>query len=301
MDERRVPATRADTDRDDETELDAIEAEDSAAQASTPLAPRRKGPLTHRPRAQAELSAEAVAASLAARARKADASLPQRDRSNVADLHGEPKVGRDVSPQSPVSRLTPATDLRPFADQLVAIAEQLRSGDFQSPDAIANSLSSVGKAANAQLANAQTAQIRSIDSAGANEAEIASLSRAQRRKVFADMARATYAKRRKRSAIFGDPELFGEPGWDILLDLYIAQAEEKPVSVSSACIGSASPPTTGLRWLGVLAEQGLIEREHDPEDQRRVLVHLTQKGLSAMDEYFSSSASTYGDRRAARA
>ena len=40
-------------------------------------------------------------------------------------------------------------------------------------------------------------------------------------------------------------ELFGEPAWDILLDLYIANVENKPVSVSSACIGSAAPPTTG--------------------------------------------------------
>ncbi len=120
----------------------------------------------------------------------------------------------------------------------------------------------------------------------------------QRRRKYAEMARATYAKRRKRVAIFGDPELFGEPGWDILLDLYIAQIEEKPVSVSSACIGSASPPTTGLRWLGVLADQKLVEREHDPDDQRRVLVRLSEKGLSAMDAYFASSPNMHGDRRA---
>ena len=64
----------------------------------------------------------------------------------------------------------------------------------------------------------------------------------------------------------------------------------EPVSVSSACIGSAAPPTTGLRWLGVLAEQGLVLREHDPEDQRRVLVRLTERGLAAMDEYFAAAA-----------
>jgi len=112
------------------------------------------------------------------------------------------------------------------------------------------------------------------------------------RAIFADLARHAYATRRRRTAIFKNDELFGEPAWDILLDLYIAHAENKPVSVSSACIGSAAPPTTGLRWLGVLSEQGLILREHDPEDQRRVLVRLTDEGLAAMDEHFASAGVT---------
>ena len=110
-----------------------------------------------------------------------------------------------------------------------------------------------------------------------------------RRTSNAATARQVYDKRRKRAALFGNSELFGEPAWDILLDLYIAHAENKPVSVSSACIGSAAPPTTGLRWLGVLAENELILREHDPEDQRRVLVRLTDRGIAAMDKYFSGA------------
>lgn len=101
------------------------------------------------------------------------------------------------------------------------------------------------------------------------------------------LARKAYALRRKRTAIFGNAELFGEPAWDILLDLFIAQAEGKAVSVSSACIGSAAPATTGLRWLGVLADEGLVVRENDAEDQRRVLVRLTARGVSAMERYFN--------------
>lgn len=102
------------------------------------------------------------------------------------------------------------------------------------------------------------------------------------------LARKAYALRRKREAIFGNPDLFGEPAWDILLDLFIAQGEGKPVSVSSACIGSAAPATTGLRWLGVLADQGLVVRENDPEDHRRVLVRLTQAGRAAMERFFDA-------------
>ncbi|MFO6447244.1 MarR family winged helix-turn-helix transcriptional regulator [Erythrobacter sp. NE805] len=102
------------------------------------------------------------------------------------------------------------------------------------------------------------------------------------------IARMVYALRRKRAALFGNPDLFGEPAWDILLDLFIAQAEGKCVSVSSACIGSAAPPTTGLRWLGVLADEGLVVRESDPEDNRRVHVRLTTKGHSAMQRFLDT-------------
>jgi len=100
-------------------------------------------------------------------------------------------------------------------------------------------------------------------------------------------ARHAYWLRRQRAQIFGSADLFGEPGWDILLDLYIAYAEGKQVSVSSACIGSASPATTGLRWLSVLAEQGLIAREADEQDQRRIMVRLTQRGVAAMERFLA--------------
>jgi hypothetical protein len=106
------------------------------------------------------------------------------------------------------------------------------------------------------------------------------------------LARRAYALRRKRTAIFGNPDLFGEPAWDILIDLFIAHAEGKPVSVSSACIGSAAPATTGLRWLGVLAEEGLVVREGDAADQRRVLVRLTAAGLAAMERFFNEVQET---------
>jgi MoxR-like ATPase len=104
---------------------------------------------------------------------------------------------------------------------------------------------------------------------------------------YVALARQAYALRRKRAEIFGNAELFGEPAWDILLDLFIAQAEGKSVSISSACIGSAAPATTGLRWLGVLADEGLVVRENDPEDQRRVMVRLTAAGTAGMERFFN--------------
>jgi hypothetical protein len=163
----------------------------------------------------------------------------------------------DAAPLSAAGRTAghDGAGLQPLADELVAIAARLRDV-----------------------------------AAAPNSEAMARLSPRGERRYLA-LARQAYALRRKRAAIFGNPELFGEPAWDILLDLYIAHAEGKPVSVSSACIGSAAPATTGLRWLGVLADEGLVLRENDPEDNRRVLVRLTANGVTAMERFFDAVGS----------
>ena len=100
-------------------------------------------------------------------------------------------------------------------------------------------------------------------------------------------ARRAYRDRRSRSAIFGDEGLFGEPAWDLLLDLFIAAKERKRVPVTSACIGAAVPTTTALRWLTVLEERGLVVREADTADARRIFVRLSTDAYARMVRYFA--------------
>lgn len=108
--------------------------------------------------------------------------------------------------------------------------------------------------------------------------------------VWVELARQTYDDRRRRNKIFQSEELFGEPAWDILLDLFIAAKERRRVSVTSACIGSAVPSTTALRWISILERHGLLSREADPGDARRVYVRLSPRGYDAMLEYFATSS-----------
>ncbi len=118
---------------------------------------------------------------------------------------------------------------------------------------------------------------------------------------YLTIARKLYHIRRKRVAIFGSIELFGEPAWDLLLDLYIAHATGSELSVSSACIGAAVPATTALRYLGILQREGLILREQDPRDQRRINVRLSRFGIERMEAYFSEIAGRAVDGEAQRA
>lgn len=104
-------------------------------------------------------------------------------------------------------------------------------------------------------------------------------------------ARETYSLRRRRDRhLPGD--LFGEPTWDILLDLYVATREGRPVPTTSACIGANVPPTTALRWLRILEARGLVEREDDGRDGRRTFVRLSARGLAAMDDWLHVALAT---------
>lgn len=92
--------------------------------------------------------------------------------------------------------------------------------------------------------------------------------------------------RASRRAVFG-PTLFGEPSWDMLLELYDAHYRQRRESVSSLCIASGVPATTALRWIGTLESEGWIVRVPDPSDRRRVQVELTQNSLEAMAKVLS--------------
>jgi DNA-binding MarR family transcriptional regulator len=85
---------------------------------------------------------------------------------------------------------------------------------------------------------------------------------------------------------FLDPELFGEPAWDILLDLYSANLAQKRVAVGSVCIASGVPATTAIRWLAAMEAKGLVRRRPDPSDRRRIFVELCPEITAAMDALF---------------
>ncbi len=99
-----------------------------------------------------------------------------------------------------------------------------------------------------------------------------------------DAAQLLLKARRKRDAIFG-AELFEDPAWNIMLDLYSSTLHGKTVTVSDLCVASGTSATTALRRLAVLADLGLIERIPDMHDRRRVLIAQTGSGREAMDQF----------------
>jgi hypothetical protein len=96
--------------------------------------------------------------------------------------------------------------------------------------------------------------------------------------------RAVIRARRLRDQYFA-ADLFADPAWDMLLDLLLARMEGRLVAVSSLCIAAAVPPTTALRWIKRLTDEGLFERTADPRDGRRVFIDLADDTAQALITY----------------
>ena len=85
-----------------------------------------------------------------------------------------------------------------------------------------------------------------------------------------------------RDRYFGS--LFCDPAWNIMLELYQAKVEGRAVSIKRACIAAKVPPTTALRRLSELEGAGLVEKQTDGADKRRLLVELTPSAYERMAE-----------------
>lgn len=99
--------------------------------------------------------------------------------------------------------------------------------------------------------------------------------------ILEKIARSIYKIRRSR-AHFLPGNLFAEPAWDMLLDLYIHRSIGRRVTVTSLCIASGVPPTTALRWISGLIENELVERIESEQDRRKAFIVLTERGHLAM-------------------
>jgi hypothetical protein len=90
------------------------------------------------------------------------------------------------------------------------------------------------------------------------------------------------ARARQERERFFPSELLGEPGWSLMLDLFVAHHEGRMVNTSGACFGANVAQTTGLRWLDKLDAAGLITRRPHPQDTRFVMIALSPDGVARM-------------------
>lgn len=109
---------------------------------------------------------------------------------------------------------------------------------------------------------------------------------------LASLAAAIYRMRQHRQTYFGS-ELFVEPAWDMVLDLFINKVRGARVSTTSLCLAAGVPHATGIRWIRTLREHGLLRRYRAPDDARLMLIEITPKGYQLMRQCLSEAITRF--------
>jgi len=101
---------------------------------------------------------------------------------------------------------------------------------------------------------------------------------------LSERIRAILHEHKVRARIFRGSALV-DTGWNMLLDLMLAHLEGRQIYLSSLCVASGLPITNGKRRVAQLIADGLVRRDSDQADRRRVLVSLTDSGLERLFAY----------------
>lgn len=112
----------------------------------------------------------------------------------------------------------------------------------------------------------------------------------ERETLALQAAERAYRNRRSRKDFIGTADLFGEPAWDLLLDLFIRQTKAEQVTVKTAFMHSDASLKTVVRLLKVMEHSGLIAVTIDPDDDTRQLINLNPTGYEGMLRYLESTA-----------
>ena len=97
------------------------------------------------------------------------------------------------------------------------------------------------------------------------------------------------ASRRIRDRVFGR-DLFPNPAWNILIELFVAAEEGRNVTIKSACVAAGVPQSTALRHIAHLIEVRLAARAQHPSDARSAYLKLTDRGRAKMVAVITLSA-----------
>lgn len=95
---------------------------------------------------------------------------------------------------------------------------------------------------------------------------------------------------RKARARYFPGDLFGEPVWDMLLELLHCELRGRDSSVSDLCLYAGVPGTAALRWIAAMIERGLVTREPPPNEGSDAVVRLAPAASAALRRYFAEVA-----------
>ena len=79
------------------------------------------------------------------------------------------------------------------------------------------------------------------------------------------------------------------PTLDMLLDLCLAELEQRETYLWSLCMAANAPFSTAHRKVAALESEGLVQRVSDRQDLRRILLFLSEQGRAYMMDLLDQS------------
>lgn len=103
-------------------------------------------------------------------------------------------------------------------------------------------------------------------------------------------ARIVTHRRLLRQQLIGAPDLFGDPAWEMLVDLFLHEGQGKDLSIGALCVPVGLPTSSALRLVQKLCDAAIVERIDDPVDGRRSIIRLAPAISHRLRAYFEAGA-----------
>ena len=110
------------------------------------------------------------------------------------------------------------------------------------------------------------------------------------KRLLALVAEYEYADIRNRIEII-NLGIHENPSWSILLHLYVEHTKNKTSSILSMTLEYKGMQSTALRWINILAEQGLISISKLNSNILKNRSTLTQNGIDNIENYLKTKLS----------
>jgi DNA-binding MarR family transcriptional regulator len=101
-----------------------------------------------------------------------------------------------------------------------------------------------------------------------------------------DAAARLLKAEQERAQQFG-PDMFPNPGWAILLHLFVSRAQGRYVDMAAACATAGVAENVALRHVAVLVAAKLVRRQQIHADRGEIYLTLTPIGEERLCEYFN--------------
>ena len=110
--------------------------------------------------------------------------------------------------------------------------------------------------------------------------------------ISANLARAILDSRGAREGVLGTPAS-STRAWDIILVLYLADAEGRRLTGREAIVESGTSYEAGRRWLSYLSRTGIVVGDGDLNEN--VLVTLAPHAVSQMEDFIDHARAIIKD------